>query len=253
MDANCRDQFQRDGFIVLREFMTPAEIASLEAGWLRFVRDIAPRIDRAHVMYEDYDDPDTLKQTDCLHLEPTLDAWRHHGKVRELAELLIGPVVPQHGEFFDKPPRKSKETPAHQDGYYFSLKPNLACTVWIPLDSVDEENGALTYVRGSHRKGVLDHGASSILGFSQGLTGELPKAEDHVICTAQPGDVLVHHSLTIHYAGANRSESRRRRSIAYVYFSASAQRDEEAWERYQSSLKRQREAKGIPHSEAVTS
>ncbi len=218
MNADCRNQFERDGFIVLREFLTQAEIASIKDGWSRFVRDIVPGVDKAHVMYEDYGDPDTLKQADCLHLEPSLEAWRRQGKVRELAELLIGPVAPQQGEFFDKPPRRNKETPPHQDGYYFCLKPNSACTVWIPLDPVDEENGALTYVRGSHRNGVLNHGASSILGFSQGLTGGLPRTGEHVMCAAQPGDVLVHHSLTIHYAGENRSKSRHRRSIRICVF-----------------------------------
>jgi len=202
-------------------------------------------------MYEDADDSDTLKQADCIHLEPTLDAWRHQGKVRELAEFLIGPVVPQHGEFFDKPPRAGKGTPPHQDGFYFCLEPNSACTVWIPLEPVDEENGALTYIRGSHRHGVLDHAASSVLGFSQALKGNLDGTAEHVICPVQPGDVLAHHSLTIHYAGKNRSLTRHRRSIAYVFFSASAKRDEAAWERYQASLARQRQEKGIVHTDSV--
>lgn len=251
MNADYRNRFERDGFLILPGFLTAAEADSIRDGWKRFVRDVAPGIDRAHVMYEDYNDPATLKQADCVHLEPTLDTWRHHGKIRELAESLIGPVTPQHGEFFDKPPVRNKETPAHQDGYYFCLEPNSACTVWIPLEPVDEENGALTYVRGSHRNGVLEHGASSILGFSQGLTAGLPGTADHVVCAVQPGDVLVHHSLTIHYAGPNRSQNRHRRSIAYVFFSAAASRDEVAWKRYQTSLEKQRQARGIAHSESV--
>jgi phytanoyl-CoA hydroxylase len=72
-----------------------------------------------------------------------------------------------------------------------------------------------------------------------------------VICPVQPGDVLAHHSLTIHYAGKNRSLTRHRRSIAYVFFSASAKRDEAAWERYQASLARQRQEKGIVHTDSL--
>jgi phytanoyl-CoA hydroxylase len=250
MLAEYRDRFERDGFLVVQDFMRPEEMQSVRDGWFRFVRDISPGLSHAHVMYEDYEDPDTLKQADCIHLEPTLDAWRHQGKVRELAEFLIGPVVPQNGEFFDKPPRGSKGTPPHQDGFYFCLEPNLACTVWIPLEPVDEENGALTYVRGSHRNGLLEHGASSILGFSQGLTADLVRTAEHVTCAVKPGDVLVHHSMTIHYAANNRSQTRHRRSIAFVFFSTSAKRDEAAWERYQTSLARQRQAKGIVHTDS---
>ena len=244
-----RDRFERDGFLVLRDFLTPEETDSIREGWGRFLSDIAPGLSNAHVMYEDRDDPDSLKQADCIHLEPALDAWRRQGKVRELAEFLIGPVVPQNGEFFDKPPG-GKGTPPHQDGFYFCLEPNSACTVWIPLEPVDEENGALTYVRGSHRNGVLDHGDSSILGFSQALKANLGSTPEHVLCPVQPGDILAHHALTIHYAGKNRSQTRHRRSIGYVFFSASARRDEAAWARYQTSLARQRQAKGIAHPDS---
>src|ERR1700730_14551710 len=131
MLAEYRDRFECDGFLVLRDFLTPEETDSIREGWRRFVRNIAPGISNAHVMYENGDDPDTLKQADCIHLEPALDEWRRQGKVRELTEFLIGPVVPQNGEFFDKPPRGGKGTPPHQDGFYFCLEPNSACTVWI--------------------------------------------------------------------------------------------------------------------------
>jgi phytanoyl-CoA hydroxylase len=249
--SEYRDRFERDGFVVVRDFLTPEETDSMREGWRRFLRDLAPGIGKAHVMYEDRADPETLKQADCIHLEPALDAWRHHGKVRELAESMIGPVIPQNGEFFDKPPR-GKGTPPHQDGFYFCLEPNSACTLWIPLEPADEENGALTYVRGSHEMGVLDHGDSSILGFSQSLKGNLLRTADHILCPVQPGDIVAHHALTIHYAGKNHSQTRHRRSIAYVFFSASARRDEAAWERYQASLARQREAKGIAHTDSPT-
>jgi phytanoyl-CoA hydroxylase len=245
MSVDFTDQFERDGFLILRAFLTPEEIGSIRDGWTRFLRDIAPALDRSQVMYEDSENPGTLKQANCVQMEPAIDTWLRVGKIRNLAESLIGPVTPQHGEFFDKSPRGNQGTPPHQDGYYFCLEPNSACTVWIPLDPVDEENGALTYVRGSNRGGLLPHGASSILGFSQGLTGNLVRTAEHVLCRVEPGDVLVHHSLTVHYAGKNRSQSRHRRSIGFIYYSASARRDEAAWARYLASAEQQRQAKGI--------
>lgn len=245
MDGSWKKQFDDDGFLVLRNFLTAEEVEAIGAGWRRFERDIAPTLDKRQVMYENYDDASTIKQSNALHLEPGLGELRHGGKIHDLAVALIGPVTPQHVEYFDKPPGKNHPTPAHQDGYYFCIRPNLACTMWIPLEPVDESNGALSYVRGSHKLGVREHNASSILGFSQGLAEDPSALGESVLCAVEPGDILVHHSLTIHSAGPNRSATRRRRAIGYVFFSASSTRDEEAFARYEAALRRQHQAKGL--------
>src|SRR5262249_26370815 len=138
----------------------------------------------------------------------------------------------------------NRGTPPHQDGYYFCLKPNEACTVWVPLDDVEAENGALTYVRGSRHLGLLPHNATSVLGFSQGLAKDPEGAGEAVLAPARRGDVLVHHSLTVHYAGRNKTD-RRRRSVGFVFYSASAREDPEMQRSYQDALQRQRAAKGL--------
>ncbi|MBM3725739.1 MAG: phytanoyl-CoA dioxygenase family protein [Acidobacteria bacterium] len=240
-------RFAEDGFEIVRGLLTAADLQHIGDGFARFVRDIAPTLSRAEAMYEDYDDPATFKQSGQLHREPALDRYRHEGPIRELAERLIGPVIPQHVEYFAKPVRGSTPTPPHQDGFYFCLEPNTACTVWVPLDPADEENGTLHYAPGSHRLGVLPHNASHILGFSQGLAETAPAM---IPCPVSPGDALVHHSLTVHSAGANRS-GRPRRVIAFVFFGAHTRRDPAAWERYQAALRQQHEALKVTPPEAT--
>ncbi len=245
MNREWKYQFDRDGFVAIPRFFEPDEIKELEAGLQRFLRDVAPRASKAEVMYEDPANPASLKQANCLQREASFHELMHSpGKARDLAELLIGPAVPQQCEYFGKPPGHSTPTPPHQDGFYFCLEPNLACTLWIPLDVVDADNGALSYVRGSHRLGVLPHGVTPVLGFSQGLVPDPAELGEAVLCPARPGDILVHHSLTIHYAGNNRSQ-RHRRSIGCVFFSETAKPDEPARARYQAALQGQHEAKGL--------
>ena len=61
--------------------------------------------------------------------------------------------------------------PPHQDGYYFNLDSDKAVTGWLALEDVDDENGCIHYVKGSHKKEEYrPHGKSEILGFSQGVT-----------------------------------------------------------------------------------
>jgi phytanoyl-CoA hydroxylase len=123
--------------------------------------------------------------------------------------------------------------------------PNEALTFWIPLDDVDDENGALHYVTGSQNAGILSHHSSGVMGFSQGLdaTDFTPYGQE-VICEVRRGDTLVHHCRTIHLAKANFS-SRQRRVIGQVYFAKRAKVDPAMKSRYEESLAAQRKAAGV--------
>ena len=94
----------------------------------------------------------------------------HSAKVVGLAEeLLGGPVKLVNMQYFNKVPRQGKPTPAHQDGYYFMIKPQEAVTMWLSLGDADGENGAVCYIPGSHLTGMRPHGKTKTLGFSQGI------------------------------------------------------------------------------------
>ena len=40
--------------------------------------------------------------------------------------------------------------------------------MWLALDEVDETNGCLCYVPGSHRQGLREHARTRTLGFLRG-------------------------------------------------------------------------------------
>ncbi len=129
-----------------------------------------------------------------------------------------------------------KPTPPHQNGYYFMLKPSLAVTMWLALEDVDTENGCIRYIKGYHLKGKRPHGRSQTLGFSQGITDygnhEDLKVEE-IAFPAKPGDLLIHHSMTIHRADENKSNSPSRKALGFIYFGESAKEDTEAKNIYQ--------------------
>ena len=51
---------------------------------------------------------------------------------------------------FCKVEKNGKETPWHQDGEYWPIKPLETITVWLAIDEVTQENGPLQYIPGSH-------------------------------------------------------------------------------------------------------
>ncbi|MBC7599662.1 MAG: phytanoyl-CoA dioxygenase family protein, partial [Polaromonas sp.] len=69
----------------------------------------------------------------------------------DLVEQVIGPDVILWGcHVFCKPASEGFETPWHQDGHYWPIRPLANCTVWVALEPSTRENGCLRVVPGSH-------------------------------------------------------------------------------------------------------
>jgi phytanoyl-CoA hydroxylase len=240
--------FDSDGFVVLRQFVEGDELKSLQANLDRVIREVVPAMRPEHVFCEDKSQQGTLKQLPMLHAyDRYFEDLFFGGRFKQLAERLLGAkVIAKNLQYFCKSPGVGQPTPPHQDGYYFKLTPCEALTMWLALDDVDEENGCVRYVKGSHRRGMRDHDRSNVLGFSQKMTdfGRPDDHENEVSVPARPGDLLVHHALTIHSAGGNQSRDRQRRSLAFIYFAARSQQDKQALNAYQQQLKADLSASG---------
>ena len=236
---NRKETFEQDGFVAVPGFCDAGGLRTIEAELSRFIAERVPALPAEHVFYEDKADAATLKQIQRLHEYDQFFGEFFEGKPRRLAGELLGEaVVGKNLQYFNKLPALGQATPPHQDGFYFMLKPCRALTMWMALDVVDEENGCVRYVRGSHRVGMRPHGRTETLGFSQGITdfGQAADSRNEVACPAQPGDLLAHHALTIHRADANTSETRSRRALGFIYYGESACENVQAHEAYQSLL-----------------
>ncbi len=238
--ARAREAFERDGYLALPGFLNEAELGELHAQLARVIAEVVPTLPREQVYYEDKDDPSSLKQIQQLFAhDPYFEGLFFKSRFERVAEtLLAGPVEGKNMQYFDKPPRIGKPTPPHQDGYYFMIDPCEATTMWLALDEVDEENGCVRYVRGSNHLGMRPHGRTQTLGFSQGVTdyGRDEDLANEIAFPARPGDLLVHHAMTIHRADGNASDTRTRRALGFIYYSERAREDRAAHAAYQQRL-----------------
>lgn len=240
--------FRRDGYVVLRSFLDAEEVTATYANLERLIKEVVPTLPPEQVFYEEKGDSETLKQIQQLQNNDAYFAQLFFkSKFEQLAEMLLqGPVDGRNMQYFNKPPSIGKATPPHQDGYYFMIKPAEAVTMWLALDHVDEENGCVRYVHGSHEWGMRPHGRTQTLGFSQGVTdyGIESDLQHEIALPAAPGDLLVHHCMTIHRADGNQSATRSRRALGLIYYSADAQVDEEAHAAYQARLAQEMKGQG---------
>ncbi|WP_406698991.1 phytanoyl-CoA dioxygenase family protein [Singulisphaera sp. Ch08] len=242
-----KSRYDEDGFVVVRQWLSPGEFAELRDHVDRYIREVVPGLPDADAFYEDRSRPETLKQLQRMEQDSFFADYRHHPAWKAIAEGLLGEPAHADGvEWFNKPIGTHHVTPPHQDNFYFCLRPPQVLTVWLALDPVDEENGCLRYVRGSQRRGIRPHRRTSTLGFSQEVAdyGDADRA-DEVAVPLQPGDVVIHHGDTIHRADANRSATRHRRSFAMVFKGLSCRRDEAAYARYLEAAKTLRQEMGL--------
>ncbi len=240
-----KSDFDRDGYALIPEFLTKQEMAELGHQLDRYIKETVPELPVTHAFYQDRSRPETLKQLQFMEEDPFFEKLPKREKWIDLAEALVGEPVNPSVEWFDKPPQTHHITPPHQDNFYFCLQPAHVATFWLALDLVDDENGSLRYVPGSHLRGIRPHKPTKIIGFSQGITdfGAEDRARE-VVVQMRPGDLVVHHGNMIHSANANRSKSRHRRALAVVYTGKSCRLDEEASSRYRANLKAQQTKAG---------
>ena len=241
---SLKESFDRDGFICIPGFLDKQSVDAINEKLRDFIRTRLPEMPSNHIFYEDKTDPDTLKQLQDLHqYDPFFAEMLSGSEFQRIAESLLGEgVTGKTIEYFNKPPQIGKPTPPHQDNYYFMLDPPQALTMWLGLEDVDEQNGCVRYIKRSHLKGMRPHGRTQTLGFSQGIIdyGEKENREDEIFFSTKPGDLLIHHSMTIHRADGNTSRDRTRKALGFIYFGNSAKEDVERKKEYQKILSGQR-------------
>ena len=113
-----------------------------------------------------------------------------------MIEKLIGASPLFHSDqLFFKPPRHGSPKAYHQDNAYFLMHPDdHVITAWIALDDVDEENGCLRYIDGSHLGPILP--CSAVPGVPHDLTPDpsLFDIKKESLARVKKGGVVFHHS-----------------------------------------------------------
>ena len=136
-----------------------------------------------------------------------------HPPIIDLVEQLIGPDIILWGcHVFCKPASEGYETPWHQDGHYWPIRPLANCTVWVALEPSTQENGCLRVIPGSHNAKQLYehlHEDRNDLTLNQRMAEGTFDESQATDLELQPGEMSMHDIYMIHGAKANTSHHRR--------------------------------------------
>jgi ectoine hydroxylase-related dioxygenase (phytanoyl-CoA dioxygenase family) len=134
--------------------------------------------------------------------------------ILDMVEQLIGPdIALWNMSFFAKPAHNGKQTPYHQDGEYWPIRPLATCTVWIAVDDATVENGCMQFIPGSHKaQHLMAHDQKNDPNYT--LQQELQRGEYDesaaVDLVLEAGQISLHDVYLAHGSAANTSSESRR-------------------------------------------
>jgi len=231
------EAYSRDGVIRIRQFFNHETISEIRGEVERYTQEALPFQEKLDCTFEA--DGSTIRN--LWRLEQHSNYFRLLTERQEVSNV-VGKLIPGDAvlvglETFNKPARIGSRVPLHQDNAYFCRTPPDVLTLWIAIDPVTVENGAVYYLKGSHRLGMLPTKPSGTAGNSIGLAQppETPEAEQFC-CTLRAGDLAIHHCQTIHHSKPNHSEQSRL-GLVMVFRSAQAETDPALMEDYQATKK----------------
>jgi phytanoyl-CoA hydroxylase len=214
------EQFERDGFVAVPNLITRAEARALKDEVGRILDDVA-REERER----GEERPPFLQSGVYVGLSQRSEVCRRFARDPRLLDVMEAVIGPNILFWSDKVVFKSEETdygtPWHQDWPYW--KGIHKVTLWLALDDIDESNGCLQLVRGSHRERYEHHAGRGPAG-SFGHQLNVPAVDRARVVTvpAPAGTAIVFHDLTLHASHPNNAHTDRY-ALAITYKDAVAE------------------------------
>ncbi len=134
-------------------------------------------------------------------------------RLLDLVEQAIGSDIVLWGsQIFCKPAGTGLAVPWHQDGHFWPIRPLATCSVWIAIDDVTLENGAMQFIPGSQRERrlfnhVRDDSKESALNAT--LAADQVDLAEAAVDDLQAGALSLHDVFLVHGSEPNRSRKRR--------------------------------------------
>ena len=193
--------------------------------WVEFLRDaieedMAKPTGINFELAKDQDPGRFFADTYMWHRVPAFETVVRNSPAGEVAGRIMGA---RHTNIvFDqilvKEPGTAEKTTWHQDLPYWPILGSKVCTLWLALDEVTKESGAVEYVAGSHLWGKRYHPIAFIdpekyqtdlprVPDIEAMRGELTIRQPEL----EPGDCTIHHGLLVHGAPGNATSDKRRR------------------------------------------
>lgn len=203
-------EFEEQGYTLLKEVFTRAEMDELAKYIEEFVERHERRL-REQGGTEGISRAGEIAFTAFLaEQDENIREFVTRPEFVSIATQFLGPDVDLYwNQSVFKGPEGKKEFPWHQDDGYTPVEPSPYLTLWLAVNDATEENGCISVLPGSHKRGLVPHHPSPI-----GLVCYDSDVPDQGVRVPVPaGSIAAFSSLTFHKSGPNHTEGWRK---AYV-------------------------------------
>ncbi len=200
------DEYWRDGYAFPITVFEPEEI-----------KQFRQELEEIEDTWREADLPlpiNTYKRVNSHVVLPLASAIALDPRVLDVVEGVLGPdLLIWSAEFFIKEPRTTQVVGMHQDLTYWGMgETQDQMTAWIALSPATVDSGCMDFVKGSHKNPILPHNdtfsENNLLSRGQEVAVDVAE-DDKTHIELQPGQMSLHHGLTIHGSGPNVSDDRR--------------------------------------------
>jgi ectoine hydroxylase-related dioxygenase (phytanoyl-CoA dioxygenase family) len=226
-----KDFFEENGYLVIPDLLSPAEVTRCQkeidrlhhlAAQLTAQKDPAA----GHFQREPYHDGNADTDLPILrkientrtHSEIFRDLAAHPKLVAIVQELIGQDLLLFRSTVMLKPAHHGSAHALHQDSAYWPMEPPTLVTVSIALSDATTENGCIKVVPQSHHLGLQEWGPIAQAQDSPLTQRNNIDASQHMDVPLKAGSVLFFHSLMVHGSGPNTSAHPRHTAL-YAYFS----------------------------------
>jgi ectoine hydroxylase-related dioxygenase (phytanoyl-CoA dioxygenase family) len=205
-----RRQFQEEGYFLLENVFTPTEMDALTGHIEAFQRRAEENLKAQGGTAGISRAGEIIFDSHLAEQDENIRAFCLRPEFVAITTQLLGPNVDLYwNQSVFKGPEGEKEFPWHQDDGYTPVEPSPYLTLWLALNDATLENGCISVLPGSHRRGLVPHRPSPI-GL---ICHELDDPDQGRPVPVRAGSITVFQSLTMHKSGVNRSKGTRK---AYI-------------------------------------
>ena len=221
------EQYHRDGFLVLEEFLSPTWLKRLRQTTEAFVEE-SRKVEHSDKVFDvepDHtnDNPRLRRLNNPSDQDETYWEFSSQSEIVDLAEDILGPDIKfHHSKLNFKFPHGGEEVKWHQDIQFWPHTNYDLITIGVYLEDVVKGQGEMGFIPRSHSGPLFDQYEKDIWrGYIQ--SADLPdiQAEPAIFPTGKAGTVTIHNCRTIHGSYPNHS-SHRRPLLLQTYSAADA-------------------------------
>ena len=200
------DQYWEDGYLFPIDVFSADEAATYRAELEEIERDyLAADLPRPLNQY---------RRVNSHVVMPLAAKMASDPRILDAVESVLGPdLLVWSAEFFIKEANTTQIVGMHQDLTYWGMgeTPDQV-TAWVALSPATQASGCMDFVKGSHKNPILPHNdtfsENNLLSRGQEIAVDVADADKTAI-ELKPGQMSLHHGLTIHGSGPNQSDDRR--------------------------------------------